>query len=227
MEVDGEKHLEKVDVDIFREKLITWGHENFRNFPWRETSNPYQLLIAESLLHRTQAKQVVEVYKDFIRNYPDVQSLALADRDELEGALYSLGLFWRIDLIMDMAHDLVEQFDGQVPDDMEDLLSLPGVGPYIASSVRCFAFNYPDAIIDTNVMRSITRVFSIPFRDSLRRNRKFMTLAERLVDPANPRSYNYAILDLANQVCKPKIPYCTECPLMYMCQYAKFRENHS
>ena len=204
----------------FRSELIRWGNENYRSFPWRSTDNPYYLLIAETLLHRTQATQVIEIYNNFIIKYPDPESLSGANKEDLKTDLFSLGLHWRIDLIQDMAIVLMEEYDGKIPEEKDDLMSLPGVGPYITSSVRCFAYGYPDAIIDTNVMRVLTRVLDISFRDSLRRNRQFIELAQEFVDPEYPREYNFAILDLANIMCKPKSPDCTHCPLNARCLYS-------
>ncbi len=211
--------LVEFDIENFRKKLIIWGQHNFRKFPWRETHNPYELLVAETLLHRTQAKQVIEVYLNFIKCYPNILSIYKASESEIKELLKSLGLFWRIRLLKAMATELVKRFDRKVPEERESLLSLPGVGDYIASSVRCFGFNQPDAIIDTNVMRVITRIFDIQFKDSLRRNKKFMILAQRLLDPINPREYNFAMLDLANQVCRPKAPECHICPVKEFCHY--------
>ena len=143
-------------VQYFRQSLIEWGEQNYRSFPWRETRDPYKVLIAELLLHRTRASQVVDVYISFLDRYPDIPALSRADRGDLATTLYSLGLFWRIDLIMDMAQKLMRDFNGHVPVSKVDLLSLPGVGDYIAGSVRCFAFGKPDAIhiFSTSLCRS-------------------------------------------------------------------------
>lgn len=210
-----------IDPEPYRQRLILWGEDHFRDFPWRQTRDPYHLLIAELLLHRTQARQVVEIYRRFIARYPDLASLRQATFADLRQELYSLGLNWRIALILHLAADLHHRFDGRIPLDRDDLLSLPGVGDYIASSLRCFSAGLPDAIIDTNVMRVITRLFAIPFRDSLRRNRQFRELTWRLVDPHRPRDYNFALLDLANLVCKPGLPDCLLCPLNDICCYAR------
>ncbi len=99
--------------------------------------------MAEVMLHRTQAIQVVPVYERFISHYPDLQSLALAPGEELNEMLYPLGLHWRINLIQDMVAELMNRFDGKIPYEKVDLMSLPGVSDYIASAVRCFAWNQP------------------------------------------------------------------------------------
>jgi A/G-specific adenine glycosylase len=207
------------NVNIFRRRLINWGRKYFRDFPWRETNNPYRILIAETLLHRTQAVQVKEIYKEFIQKFDNPHELAKADKSQVRNLLKSLGLYWRIDLILEMATQIVEDFGGRVPEDKQDLMSLPGVGEYIASSVRCFAYGYPDAIIDTNIIRIVTRVLGIAHKDSLRRNKNFKLIVQQLVDEEHPREYNFALLDHAALICLPKNPRCNECPINHLCAF--------
>jgi A/G-specific adenine glycosylase len=202
----------------FRKALTSWGQEHFRSFPWRLTDDPYCILIAEIMLHRTQAPQVVSVYKQFVVRYPDIYSLAQAEKETLHQVLYSLGLRWRIDLIHAMAAELMNCFGGQVPCEKASLLSLPGVSDYIASAVRCFAWNLSEPLIDTNVVRVIGRLFGLETRDSSRRNQRFKQLSTALVDPKEPRLYNYALLDLADQICmKKRSPLCQQCPVAVHC----------
>ncbi len=209
-----------IDAHKFRRMLIEWGQENFRSFPWRLTRDPYRILISEILLHRTQASQVLPIYEAFINRYPDVHALALATREELHQALYSLGLRWRIDLLQVMVVELIMRFGGQIPRERADLLSLSGVSDYIASAVSCFAWNRPEPLIDTNVVRVISRLFGLEEKDSSRRNQRFRKLADALVDPKEPRRYSYALLDLADQVCtKKQLPDCIRCPVRNFCVY--------
>lgn len=209
-----------VDAIAFRKALITWGKEHFRAFPWRFTSDPYRILMAEVMLHRTQVRQVVPVYERFLKKYPDLQSLAGASEEELHKELYSLGLRWRVRLIQEMAAELVNRYKGKIPIDRESLLALPGVSDYIASAFRCFAWKQTDALIDTNTVRIVARLFGVPIKDSLRRNRRFMSLIAALVDPEEPKIYNYALLDLANKTClKVQEPLCERCPVQDWCLY--------
>jgi len=211
-----------VDPVTFRKALIAWGQEHFRAFPWRLTEDPYRILMAEVMLHRTQAPQVVPVYEQFIKRYPDVPTLAQATREELHEALYSLGLRWRIDMVHEMAAELMKRSGGQVPESREDLLSLPGVSEYVAGAVRCFAWNLPEPLPDTNTVRVVGRLFGLEIKDSSRRNRCFRELITVLVDPNEPRAYNYALLDLANQVCmKRQPPECFRCPVLEHCVYGE------
>lgn len=216
--VQTEGHM--IDAVAFRRALIAWGQDHFRPFPWRQTENPYAILMAEVLLHRTQAPQVLPAYERLIERFPDVPALAQASKEELFGLLSSLGLRWRVDLIQVMAAELVTRFGGEVPRGKTDLLSLPGVSEYIASAVRCFAWNLPEPIIDTNTVRVVGRLFGLEIKDSSRRNRRFRELITALVDPEKPRSYNYALLDLADRVCmKKRQPRCESCPVAEWCVY--------
>ncbi len=210
------------NVRSVRRNLIEWGSIHFRSFPWRLSQDPYAILIAEVMLHRTQARQVIPVYQQFIERYPDVATLFTASKEELRQILYPLGLHWRTDLMHAMASQLMLRFEGHIPRKKEDLLSLPGVSEYIASAVRCFAWNEPDALIDTNTVRVTGRVFGLEVKDSSRRNRLFRELITALMDPHKPRAYNYALLDLADQVCtKKRPPDCPKCPLQKYCLYGQ------
>lgn len=109
---------------------------------------------------------------------------------------------------------------GTVPENFKDLINLPGVSYYSAGAVRCFAWNYPEAIIDTNTMRIVCRIFNKTVVDSLRRNKGFMDLMKLLVCRRDPRRYNYAMLDLAYRNCfNKKVPECISCPLVRVCNY--------
>ena len=214
--VEANNHT--IEVTSFRKRLLAWGQKHFRPFPWRCTADPYRVLIAEVMLHRTQASQVVPVYEQFIARYSDVATLAKAKREELRKSLRPLGLHWRIDLMHEMASDLMVRFHGQVPQEKGELLSLPGVSEYIASAVLCFAWNSPQPLIDTNTVRVTGRLFGLATKDSSRRNRVFRHLIATLVSPKKPKLYNYALLDLAAQLCvKRQPPDCKRCPLQRLC----------
>jgi A/G-specific adenine glycosylase len=209
-----------VDAVCYRRALIAWGKKYFRTFPWRLTEDPYCILMAEIMLHRTQACQVEPVYERFIEQYDNILALSQAPREELNSALFSLGLRWRIDLIHQMVEELIARFDGQIPHKKADLLSLPGVSNYISSAIRCFAWNQAEPLIDTNTVRVVGRVFGLNIKDSSRRNQSFRELITALVDPYEPRLYNYALLDLADQVCtKKRPPDCAQCPIIELCLY--------
>ena len=216
------------DIQALRRALKDWGQTHFRPFPWRLTTDPYQILIAEILLHRTQVKQMRPVYESFIATYPDIQSLARADKGALHQALYSLGLRWRIDLLYEMAQRIEEDFGGSIPREREALLSLPGVSEYIAGAVRCFAWNEPEVLMDTNTVRVTGRLLGWKVKDSSRRSKRFRQALSMLLDPEEPRVFNYALLDLAHLIClKRESPRCDACPLLSWCHFPKREEELS
>lgn len=210
----------KIEAGEFHAALLRWGRENFRSFPWRETRDPYEILIAEVMLHRTKAPQVLPVYLRFLQRYPGIEELARAEKEDLHAVMASLGLRQRVDMLHAMVAEIADRFGGRVPVEKRALLSLPGVSDYIAGAVRCFAGNEPEPLIDTNTVRVTGRVFGLRTTDSSRRNRVFRELISALVDSDEPRTYNYALLDLANLVCtKVRPPVCRECPVQRFCLY--------
>jgi len=208
------------EINEFRRKIIKWGKENFRSFPWRETKDPYKILVSEIMLHRTRAEQVVSVYETFLKRYPNVYSLSRANYCELEEILAPLGLRWRILNLKKAAKFIVENYAGKIPDRKDLLLRLPGVSGYIAGAVLCFAYGKPEPLLDTNTVRILGRVFDIEIKDSSRRSKKFQQLMEHIIDKKNPRIFNYALLDLGALICvKKHEPQCRKCPVRDHCRY--------
>jgi A/G-specific adenine glycosylase len=218
--VTDEPALPKDALAAFRQALLQWGESHFRPFPWRETRDPYRILLAEILLHRTQVKQMAPVYESVTARYPDISSLAEANKNDLDRLLFPVGLHWRSNLVFSMALEISTRYGGQIPVDKGELLSLPGVSEYIAGAVRCFAWNEPEVLMDTNTVRITGRVMGWPTRDSSRRNARFRQALAGLLDPCEPRAFNYALLDLAHLVClKRQPPLCDRCPLATWCRY--------
>lgn len=223
--MSAEPVLPQETLAALRQALLRWGESHFRPFPWRQTRDPYRILLAEILLHRTQVKQMVPVYERLVASYPDIPSLAAADKALLDALLFPVGLRWRTDLLHVMAQEIVARFGGQIPTERADLLSLPGVSEYIAGAVRCFAWDQPEVLMDTNTVRIAGRLLGWPVKDSSRRNARFRAALQALLDPDEPRAFNYALLDLAHLVClKRQEPRCQECPLATWCQHASTKE---
>ena len=211
--------LQSFPVGKLRNDLLNWWESAKRRFPWRETRDPYRILVAEVLLHRTRADQVVPLYELFLECFPNVQALAKSTPDELLKLFHSAGLQWRWKLLHAMAVDLERRFRGQIPDSFEALSSLPGVSHYIASALRCFAFAYPEAILDTNTVRVTGRLLGLPITDSSRRSRLFRAVLQSLIDPEHAREFNFALIDFAATICKVKSPLHYKCPLQGYCRF--------
>jgi A/G-specific adenine glycosylase len=204
---------------LFRRQLLAWGAHHGRDFPWRHTTDPYHLLIAELMLRRTQARQVTPVYEAFLRRFPTPQALAAASELELQQLLYPLGLAWRVPAFRQMACRVIAEYNGQMPRERKALLSLPGVGEYVADAVRCFGYNEPVAILDTNTVRVAGRYFGFSVHAESRRRRPVQRAVARLVDPDAPRASNLALLDLAATICQPRTPRCAACPVEAGCAW--------
>jgi len=214
------KYRKVTEIPLLQSNLLTWGRENFRDYPWRSTQNPYEILISEVMLHRTQSEQVVQVYLKFIEKFPDVRSLGQASEHEIHEIMHPLGLKWRIDLVYPMAVFLNDNYHGEIPKGKDELKLLPGVSEYIAGAVRCFAWDMHEAIADTNTIRITGRIFGLITRDSSRRSKRFKDLLLELVPPSRPRDFNYALLDLGGKLCvKWMEPLCGQCPIQQFCQY--------
>lgn len=219
MDIDKQTALAGFPISDMRRDLLRWWDHGKRHYPWRETGDPYKVLVAEVLLHRTRANQVVPLYEAFVQHFADIRTLAQSSPDELAKLFRSAGLHWRWKLFHAMAVQLEGNFDGQIPEDFETLVSLPGVSHYIASAVRCFAFGKPDVILDTNTVRVIGRLLGLTITDSSRRSRQFRIMLERLIDREHPREFNFALIDFAAQICKYGNPLHNECWLQNYCRY--------
>ncbi len=161
------------------------------------------------------------VYHQLLDIYPSVSELAKASLEKLGDLIQPLGLHWRVELLFNMAQELHTRFDDRIPTRREDLESLPGVSHYIATAVRCFAFGYPDALLDTNTVRICGRLLDIPVTDGSRRSKKFRNLLENLVEPDRPGDFNFALLDHGALICRSRSPLCNECSVKQHCCYGK------
>jgi A/G-specific adenine glycosylase len=202
-----------------RQELLNWFKTSARVFPWRHDHDPYHVLIAEMMLRRTQACQVVAVYQRFLHLYPDVNHLDRAPENEVAAALYPLGLAWRARNFKLMAHEVVIRHNGVIPREREALLALTGVGPYVTEAVRCFAFNERGVIMDTNTVRVAARYFGFAYNPESRRRKPVIQAVSHLVDERYPASSNYALLDFAATICRAQKPEHDRCPLASRCHY--------
>ncbi len=204
---------------VFRTRLIKWWQTNRRDFQWRQTSDPYEILVAEILLRRTNAKAAQKIYVEFLNKFPTSQALANADASVIESVAKKLGLFWRAKNLS--ALSLFFKEGGGIPTDYQSLLSLPGVGHYVARALMVNTIEANHVPVDSNVVRVICRYIGIPPRDGLRRNVRFQTLADSFQGSVSPRVFNYALLDFSAAVCTANRPKCYVCPLASHCKSAQ------
>ena len=198
--------------------MVAWYRRSGREFPWRNTGDPYHILAAEMMLRKTSAGLPARVFPEFIRLYPTVGSLARASESRVRRVLQPLGIADRARLMIQTAKAISVDHDGTVPSSLTALLALPGVGPYTANAVRCFAFNQRAPLVDTNVIRVLSR--SLEIHSEKRRPRSDRALwaaAEDLVPVQHAREYNLGLLDLGAGICTINNPACHRCPLVKSC----------
>ena len=203
------------DRERVRERLIEWYEADHRPFPWRETDDPYAILVCEVMSQQTQLERVVPAWNGFLERWPTVGALADADRAEVVGfwSDQSLGYNNRARYLHEAAEQVVDEYDGVFPQTPAELQELMGVGPYTANAVASFAFNDGQAVVDTNVKRVLYRAFAVPDEDAA-----FETAAAELMPAGSSRLWNNAIMELGGVACG-QTPRCdeAECPWREWC----------
>lgn len=204
----------------FARLLIEWYHEHKRDLPWRNTNDPYLIWISEIILQQTRVAQGYAYYQRFIERFPNLESLAAAEENEVLKYWQGLGYYSRARNL----HQAAISVNGVFPVKYEDILKLKGVGTYTAAAICSFAYNQPHAVVDGNVYRVLSRFFGInePI-DSGKGKKIFASLAHDLLDKIRPALYNQAIMDFGALQCTPLSPDCTVCPFKNRC----FAFNHN
>jgi len=214
------------EIAIFRRRIISWYKKNGRLYPWRKEKDPFKVLVAEMMLRRTKADQVVPVYEQFCREFPNVETLARATREDVEDILRPLGLKWRVPAFTMMAREVVEKYHSRIPDNREGLISLPGVGEYVAGAVLSIAYGKNEWLVDSNIVRIFKRYFGIKTSKEGRRDKHVIEMAKIYVSGKEPGRATMGILDITALICKPRKPECEKCPLRIHCHYALYREEN-
>jgi A/G-specific adenine glycosylase len=209
----------------FSNTLLKWYPKNKEYHLWRQTKDPYKILIAEILLRKTTRRQVDAVYESLINTYKNVYDLAEADMNKIESIIVSLGIqHKRAEIIKNIGKFIVKKYNGIIPNTRKELLSIPGVGPYSANAILCLAFNKSLPLVDTNSIRVLERVFEL--KSSKKRARidpYYWYFASQLIPKSKARIFNLALLDFANKVCTARSPKCKKCVMLSICQYKKVK----
>ncbi|ERH03777.1 MAG: A/G-specific DNA glycosylase [Halorubrum sp. J07HR59] len=199
-----------------QDSLIEWYERDHRQFPWRETTDPYAILVSEVMSQQTQLDRVVSAWQDFLETWPHIEDLAAAEQAAVVAfwSDHSLGYNNRAKYLHEAAGQVVEDYDGQFPESPAELQELMGVGPYTANAVASFAFNEGDAVVDTNVERVLYRAFGVDDDEAA-----FERVAGELLPDGRSRVWNNALMELGGVACQSN-PRCDEagCPWRQWCQ---------
>ena len=202
---------------LVRNSIIEWYEREGRDFPWRQSNNPFQILIAEMLLRRTTATAVARIYPEFIQRFDSLTRIARARKSTIELALSTVGLqSVRASHLQQVARTVLKEYDGKIPENLAALEALPGVGRYGAAAVMNFAFGAPEPMVDGNVVHLINRLFSLGVSNpAARMIWKFM---KQFGGSQDKRLY-WGIIDIVATICLRKVPRCHDCPLSEYCDF--------
>lgn len=203
-------------IQWFRHQLMTWATLNLRDFPWRQTSDPYAIFIAEYLLQKTAATSVASLYESFLKGYPTVETLA-APTEDVAQFLKPLGLHFRAERLCLAAREILKKHDGRIPNSEVQLLHLPGIGKYSARAICSQAYGQPLAVLDTNVARILERFFGVLGGRVKSRDPLLWAVAERVAPKNYVGRWNLTLIDFGGAICTARNPDCINCPLSARC----------
>ena len=210
-----------------RKKLLQWYDRHGRSLPWREAADPYRIWISEIMLQQTTIAAVTPYFERFTRQFPDVQTLADADEQQVLRAWEGLGYYSRARNLHKAAGVIAGALGGRFPETVDELRALPGIGPYTARAIASFAFAQPVGILEANTLRLFSRL--IELSDDPRAsagNRLLWEFADWVVSPRSASAFNQAAMDLGSTVCTPVEPDCGECCLRAHCRAASADRQH-
>lgn len=213
------------DLSRLQTALRNWFAQAGRELPWRRTRNPYHILVAEVMLQQTQVDRVLPRYAAFLAAYPTLEALAAAPTAEVIRQWAGLGYNRRAVNLQRIAMLVLADYGGQFPQEVATLRKLPGIGPYTAGAIACFAFEQDVAFLDTNIQRVVQRVFVGAETHTPAPSSRYLTdLAQTLVPAGQGWHWNQAIMELGALVCTSAAPACWRCPLQPFCRaYSDWR----
>ena len=215
----AETHATDRHRAAMRDALLPWYDRVKRAMPWRATDDPYRIWVSEVMLQQTRVDQAAPYFHRFTEAFPTVEALAAADRDAVLRQWEGLGYYRRARYLHEAAQMIVERFDGAVPDTLDAIRELPGVGPYTAAAVLSIAYGKPHAVLDGNVVRVVSRLFAVEAEATKARTKRHLRrLAGELLVPARPGAFNQALMELGATVCTPTTPACASCPVQAVCR---------
>ena len=206
--------------------LLSWYTTEQRDLPWRITNDPYAILVSEIMLQQTQVDRVLPKYQQFLTIFPTLSDLAAAPTADVISAWVPLGYNTRAVRLQGIARQVIEEYNGRIPDTIDELLKLKGVGRYTAGAIACFAYRKQVATVDTNIRRVLHRIFlGLEHPEPKANDAQMLTLAEQVLPEGEAYNWNQALMDMGATICTSNNPQCTRCPLQETCQaYTDMRQ---
>lgn len=216
---EWQQNLEHFDIKAFQYELISWYQREKRDLPWRKDQDPYKVWVSEIMLQQTRVETVVPYFQRFMEKFPNVESLANADEEEVLKAWEGLGYYSRARNLHNAVKEVKEKYSGNIPDDPIQLGKLKGIGPYTKGAILSIAFNQPEPAVDGNVMRVLSRILAIDEDIAKPKTRNtFEEAVKKLISKENPSDFNQALMELGAMVCTPSSPSCLLCPVRDFCR---------
>ena len=206
--------LPRARRDTIRRRLLAWYRRTRRDLPWRRSADPYRVWLSETMLQQTRVETVLPYYERFLSAFPDIESLAAADEEDVLRLWAGLGYYARARNLRRAAQIVVRDHGGALPRAADALAELPGVGRYTVGALRSIAFKEPAAIVDGNVRRVLSRLCAAPRLSDTDAWR----LAGELVPARDPDQFNQALMELGATLCTPRKPACPTCPVATVCE---------
>lgn len=202
-----------MDYTFLHSTILQWFDNNQKEYPWRsEDPDPYHVLLSEYMLQQTQASRIALKFPEFLISFPTIETLSKATNAQIIIAWQGMGYNNRAIRLRDCAKHIMDTFNGNIPSNYSDLLSLPGIGTYTASAILSFAFKHNISVIDINIYRIYSRVFGLDIQDAKTKN-EVRTIAEYIYPKDNSSSWHQALMDIGSSFCKAQNPKCTLCPI--------------
>lgn len=194
-------------IIAFRKALLDWYDTDKRDLPWRQTKDPYAIWVSEIMLQQTQVNTVIPYFNTFMKHFPTIKDLANADDTLLLKTWEGLGYYSRVKNMKIAAQQIQQLYNGKMPQKIDDIRTLKGIGPYTAGAIASIAFDLPEPAVDGNVMRVMARLFEINVDIAQPASRKvFEQLIRILIDPNRPGDFNQALMDLGSDICSAHTP---------------------
>src|SRR2546421_7713457 len=208
--------------------LLQWYQEHQRDLPWRATDNAYAILVSEIMLQQTQVERVLPKYHQFLAAFPTLADLAAASTAEVISVWVPLGYNRRAVSLQSIARQVMAEYDGRIPESIDELLKLKGVGRYTAGAIACFAYRKQVATVDTNIRRVLQRIFiGLEHSEPKLNDVQALALADQVLPAGEAYNWNQALMDLGATVCTSSNRQCVRCPLQENCCAFAEMSQHS